>query len=299
MNSVPGCWNSGYVWLFSDSVTCRHSSRLCSPRSEPSSSYSWPSLVPLRTMRAPAHALTNAAGRSTSAPRNRLVTGTSKPLANNASVPRLQDVCAFSIFDIIALEMPTRAAISATVRPCCCRSCRTLRPIAASNSSSSTGSWGSRSRAVPDLLRRSGTSITASPSSHLPGTDIRVWALQQLALGEPRQPEVGMRNPRVIAVSVDDEVGDQSTHCRGDLEPVPAESGRDDEAIEPGRGDHRVPVGRDVVAARIAAADRRFGEPGEARADLVDGEVDERVGRAVEVVVGIRFLDVGQVAVAE
>ena len=70
-------------------------------------------------MRAPVPALTNAAGRSTSAPRNKLVTGTSKPLANSASVDELHEVCAFSILLIIAFEMPTRAAISATVRPCC------------------------------------------------------------------------------------------------------------------------------------------------------------------------------------
>src|SRR5215213_7594041 len=175
-------------------------------------------------MCAPVPALTNAAGRSTSAPRNRLVTGTSKPLANNASVLRLHDVWAFSILDIIAFEIPTRAAISATVRPCCCLSCRTLRPIAASNSSSSTGSCGSRSRAVPDLLRRSGISVTKSPSTHLPGTDIRMRALQQIAVVEPRQPEVGMRYSRVIAVSFDDEVGDQPAHRRRDLEPVPAET---------------------------------------------------------------------------
>src|SRR5215213_1325084 len=208
-------------------------------------------------MCAPVPALTNAAGRSTSAPRNRLVTGTSKPLANNASVLRLHDVWAFSILDIIALEMPTRAAISATVRPCCCRSCRTLRPIAASNSSSSTGSCGSRSRAVPDLLRRRGTSLTGPPSSHLPRTDIRIRALQQVALVEPRQAEVGVRDPRVSAVSVEDEVGDQLAYRGRDLEPMPAETGCDDQTLQVGPADHRVPIRGDVVAARVAAGDRR------------------------------------------
>jgi hypothetical protein len=91
------------------------------------------------------------------------VTGTSNPLASSASVLRLHEVCAFSILDSIALEMPTRSAISATVSPCARRSCRTFRPIEASNSSSSTGSWGSRSRAVPDLLRSRGTSFIAYP----------------------------------------------------------------------------------------------------------------------------------------
>src|SRR5258705_3475446 len=276
-----------------------HARHVVSHRNDPSSWYSWLSWVPLRTYRAPVPALTNAAGRSTSAPRNRLVTGTSNPLASNASVLRLHDVWAFSILDIIALEMPTRAAISATVSACCCRNCRTLRPIAASNSSSSTGSWGSRSRAVPDLLRRSGMSVTGSPSSHLTGTDIRIRTLQQVALVEPRQSEVGMRDPRVAAVSVDDEVGDQPSHRRRDLEPVPAETGRDDETVERGRGDHRVPVRRDVVAPGVATADRRVDEPGEAGADLLDGEVDERVGGAVQVLVGICLLDVGQIAVAE
>src|SRR6476620_1691464 len=276
-------------------------------------------------MRAPVPAFTNAASRSTSAPRNRLVTGTSKPFASNASVPRLHDVCAFSILDIIALEMPTRAAISATVSPCCCRNCRTFRPIAASNSSSSTGSWGSRSRAVPDLLRSRGTSVMPRLSlapvlarttlrsslafvfgkslvsclAHLACADVRIRRLQQVILSEPRQPEVRTRNPGVIAVSVDDEVGDQPAHRRRNLEPVPAEARRYDETVERSRGDHRIPVRCDVVAAGVAAADRGVGEPGEAGADLVDGEVDERVRRAVQVVVGIRLFDIGQIAVAE
>ncbi len=63
--------------------------------------------------------------------------------------------------------------------------------------------------------------------------------------------------------------------------------------------DHRIPVGRDVVAARVAGADRRVAEAGEPGADLVDGEVDERLGGAVEVVVRVGLLDVGKVAVAE
>src|SRR5690349_4017828 len=205
-------------------------------------------------MRAPVPALKNAAGRSTSAPRNRLVTGTSKPLASNASVPRLHDVWAFSIFDIMAFEMPTRAAISATVRPCCSRSWRTLRPIAASNSSSSTGSCGSRSRAVPDLLRRSGTSVTGPPSSHLPGADIRIRALEQVTLVESGQPEVGVRDAGVGAMSVDDEVGDQPAHRGRDLETVPAESRCDDEALLVGSADDGVPIRCDVVTARVAAA---------------------------------------------
>ena len=66
--------------------------------------------------------LVKAAGRSTSAPRNRLVTGTSNPFASSARVDRLHEVCAFSILLIIALEIPTRAAVSATVNPCCNRS---------------------------------------------------------------------------------------------------------------------------------------------------------------------------------
>ena len=41
-----------------------------------------------------------------------------------------------------------------------------------------------------------------------------------------------MRDPRVIAVPVDDEVGDQPAHSGRDLEPVPAEAGRDDETVE-------------------------------------------------------------------
>ena len=63
--------------------------------------------------------------------------------------------------------------------------------------------------------------------------------------------------------------------------------------------DHRIPVRRDVVAAGVAAGDRRVGEAGESGADPVDRDVDELLGGAVEVVVGVGLLDVGQVAVAE
>ncbi len=46
-------------------------------------------------------------GALTSAPRNRLVTGTS--LASSASVLTLHDVCEFSILDMLALRNTTRA----------------------------------------------------------------------------------------------------------------------------------------------------------------------------------------------
>src|SRR5205807_1107066 len=108
-----------------------------------------------------------------------------------------------------------------------------------------------------------------------------------------------MRAPRVSAVSVEDEVGDKLAHRGRDLEPVPAETRCDDQTLQVGSADDRVPVRGDVITARVAATDRRVGEAGEASADLVDGEVDECVGGTVQIVVGIRLFDVGQVAVAE
>jgi len=52
------------------------------------------------------------ASRCVSAPRNSAVTGTSSALASRASVVRLHEVAAFSILDSMALEIPTRSAIS-------------------------------------------------------------------------------------------------------------------------------------------------------------------------------------------
>jgi hypothetical protein len=76
------------------------------------------------------------ASRCASAPRNSELTGTSSALASRASVVMSQEVAAFSIFDSIALEIPTRSAISPTVSPVSSRSRRTWTAIARSRSPS-------------------------------------------------------------------------------------------------------------------------------------------------------------------
>src|ERR1700754_1792403 len=133
---------------------------------------------------------------------------------------------------------------------------RTLRPIAASNSRSSTGACGSRSRAMPDLFRNRGTSLMPRLSqqswlAHLSGADIRIRRPKRIVLSEPGQPEIGRGDAGIGAAALDDEVGDQTAHRRRDLETVTAEARRDEQAVERGRADHRVPVGRDVVTSRI------------------------------------------------
>ena len=81
--------------------------------------------------------------------------------------------------------------------------------------------------------------------------------------------------------------------------PVVVVHGRQDEPVQWSAGDDRIPVGCDVVAARVAAGDARLGEGRESGADLVDGEVDEVRVRAVPVVVGIRYVERREIAVAE
>lgn len=80
---------------------------------------------------------------------------------------------------------------------------------------------------------------------------------------------------------------------------MPAESGRQQQAVDSGRGDHGIPVRGDVVTAGVAAGDRRVGESGKSSADLVDGQVDEAVGGPVQVVVRVGGLQLGQIGISE
>ena len=114
-------------------------------------------------MRAPAPAGVCTASRGPSAPRKNAVTGTSSASASPASVVRLHEICAFSIFESVAFEMPARAATSATVAPPRRRSSRTRTAIACSSQP--------RASAGPAISRAAGPGGTSGTS--LAGRAIR------------------------------------------------------------------------------------------------------------------------------
>ena len=74
-------------------------------------------------------ALTNTASLSSARPRNMEVTGMSSADESRSRVERLGDVCAFSIFDSIPLEIPVRSASWPTFRPISSRRLRTWLAI--------------------------------------------------------------------------------------------------------------------------------------------------------------------------
>ncbi len=136
-------------------------------------------------------------------------------------------------------------------------------------------------------------------SPHLPRAHVGEAGLEQVALGEPGQPEVRLRDARVVAVTIDDEVGDEPPDGRRDLETVPAEARGDHQSLERTGGDDRIPVRGHVVTPGVTTGDGRVGELREAGTDLVDGQIQERLVGTIEVVVGVGDLQLGEIAVAE
>ena len=99
---------------------------------------------PRRTICAPCPAGVKTASRSASTPRNSAVTGTRSASANRDRLDRLHDVCAFSIFDSIALLIPVSVASCANEMLRSSRASRTRTAITCSSAPASSKATTSR-----------------------------------------------------------------------------------------------------------------------------------------------------------
>src|SRR5580704_4336474 len=136
-------------------------------------------------------------------------------------------------------------------------------------------------------------------SAHLPGADVGMRAGQRSALGEALEAEIAVVNIEMAAGPLGQQVGDQLPDRRRDLVPVPAESRAEPQPLDGGGRDHRVVVGRDVVAPGIGGGQGGLGKVGEPVGELGDELLDEPAVGPVDVVVRVGPLGAGVVAVAD